>query len=60
MLEPRSFNVCKNTTVPIIVMLDHLEVDMEVLDAGIETTESNSYREVSEDNRDVNRVLAMT
>jgi len=41
-------------------MLDHLEVDMEVLDAGIETTESNSYREVSEDNRDVNRVLAMT
>ena len=40
-------------------MLGHSEVDTEVLDVGIETAESNDYKEISRDNRDVNRVLAI-
>ena len=39
-------------------MLGHLEIDMEVSDAGMKTTESNDYREVSRDYRDANDVLA--
>ena len=58
MLEPRSFDVYKNTTVPIIVMLDHLELDTEVSDAGMETAESDDCREMSRKDRDVNGMLA--
>jgi len=39
-------------------MLGHLELDMEVLDAGMETTESNDCKGVSRKNRDTNGVLA--
>ena len=56
LLEPRSFNTCKNTNtiVLIIVMLDHSEIDIEVSDTGMETTDSNDYREISRGNRDTN------
>ena len=41
-------------------MLGHLEVDMEVSDPGIETTESNDCRKMLGDNGDTNDILAMT
>ena len=59
MLEPESFDVHINAVALIIVMLDHSEVDMGVLDSGIETMESNDCKEVLEDNRDTNSMLAM-
>ncbi len=40
-------------------MLDCLEVDMEVSDTGMETAESNDYREISENDRDTKDILAM-
>ena len=59
MLELRSFDTCKNATAPIIVMLDHLELDTKVSDVGMETIESNNCRGVSKDNKDANGMLAM-
>ena len=59
LLELRSFDMCKNAAVLIIVMLGYLEVDTEVSDAGMETTESDDCREVLEDDRDANDVLAV-
>ena len=56
---PRSFDTCKNATAPIIVILDHLELDMEVLDIGMETTESNDYKEVLRNDGDTNGMLAV-
>ena len=56
--EPRSFDACKNAAAPMIAMLSHLELDTEVLDVGMETTESNYCREVSKNDRDANGVLA--
>ena len=35
------------------------EIDLEILDVGIETVESNDCREVSVANRDTNDVLAI-
>ncbi len=58
MWEPRSFDVCKNAAAPMIAMLSHLELDTEVLDVGMKTTESNDYREVFKKNGDTNGVLA--
>ena len=43
----------------MIVILGCLELDMEVLDAGMETVESNDCRGVSKKDRDVNGMLAM-
>jgi len=60
LLEPGSFNIYINVIVLIIAMLDCLEIDMEVSDAGMKTVESNDYREISENNRDTKCVLAMT
>ena len=40
-----------NATAPIIVMLDYSEIDME-------TTKSDDCREMSEDYRNFNRILA--
>ena len=54
LLEPRSFNTCKNTIALIIVMLDHSEIDIEISDTSMETTYSNDYREISRGNRDAN------
>jgi len=60
LLEPRSFDACKNAAAPIIAMLGHSELNMEVSDAGIETVESNDCREVFRKDRDTNGVLAIT
>ena len=46
-----------NITVLMIAILGHLEIDTEVLDTDMET---NNCREISEDDRDANSVLAMT
>jgi len=59
LLEPRSFDVCKNTAAPIIAMLGHLEVDTEVLNVGIEIMEFNGCREMLGGNRVANGILAM-
>jgi len=40
-------------------MLGCPELDMEVSDAGMETTESDNCREVSKKDRDTNGVLAV-
>ncbi len=58
--EPKSFDVCKNVTAPMIAMLGYLELDMEVSDAGMETIESDDCRRVSKKDRDTNGVLATT
>jgi len=58
--EPGSFDACKNTAAPMIVMLGHPELNMEVSDADMETAESNDCREESKKNGDANSVLAAT
>ena len=57
-VRARSFDVCKNAAAPMIVMLGCSELDTEVLDTGIETTESNDCREMSRKDRDTNGMLA--
>ena len=57
--KPRSFDVHKNAAAPMIVMLDRLELDMEILDVGIETVESNDCRGMSKKDGDANGVLAV-
>ena len=42
----------------MIAMLGHPELDTEVSDAGMETTESNDCREESKKDGDANGVLA--
>ena len=44
----------------MIAMLGHLELDVEVSDAGMETTESDDCRGLSKKDRDANGVLAVT
>ena len=44
----------------MIAMLGHPELDTEVSDAGMETTESNDCRGVSKKNGDANGMLAAT
>jgi len=39
--------VCKNAATPMIMMLDHSELDIEVSDVGMETAESDDCRGVS-------------
>ena len=56
--EPGSFDVCKNATASMIAMLDYSELDTEVSDAGMETTESNDCRVVSRKDGDANSMLA--
>ena len=58
LLELRSFDVHKNAVALIIAMLDCLEVDMEVLDVGIKTTDSDDCREISRNDRNANGILA--
>ena len=58
MWEPRSFDAYKHTAVLIIAILGHLELDTEISDAGMETTESNDCRGVFKKDRDANGVLA--
>ena len=42
----------------MIAMLDHLKLDTEVLDIGMETMESNDCRGLFKRDRDANGVLA--
>ena len=58
--EPGRFDTRKDTTAPMIAMLGHSELDMEVSDAGMETAESNDCRGVSKKDGDANGVLAAT
>ena len=58
--EPGSFDAYKNATAPMIAMLDHSELDMEVSDAGMEAAESDDCREESKKDGDANSVLAVT
>ena len=43
----------------MIVILGHLELDVEVSDTDMETVESDDCRAMSKNNRDANGVLAM-
>jgi len=52
--------MCKKAAAPMIIMLDHSELDTEVSDAGMETMESNDCRVVSKKDGNANGVLAMT
>jgi len=58
LLEPRSFDACKNTAAPMISMLSYSELDTEVSDAGTETAESDDCRGISRSNGDANGILA--
>ena len=57
--EPRSFDVCKNAVVLMIVILCCLELDTEVSGAGIKTEESNNCRGMLRIDGDTNSVLAV-
>ena len=59
LLEPRSFDMCKNAVALIIAMLGCSEIDMEISNTGIETTDSNDCRKISRDDEDANSMLAM-
>ena len=50
----------KNATALMIAMLDHSEIDIEILSVGMKTMESDDCREMLEDNGNVNRMLAIT
>jgi len=52
--------VCKNAAALMIAMLGYLELDIEVSDAGMETTESDDCRRLSKRDGDANGVLAAT
>ena len=59
LLEPKSFDACKNAIAPMIIMLGCSELDTEISDADMETVESNDCRGMSTKNRDANGVLAV-
>ena len=59
MLELGSFDIYKKAAASMIVMLDFLELDTEISDDSMETIEFNKYREILENNRDANSVLAV-
>ena len=43
-----------------MAMLDCLEIDIQVLDTGMEIAKFNNCRKISKDNGDANGILAMT
>ena len=57
--ESESFDACKNAAAPMIAILGHSELDTEVSDAGMETTESDDCRGESKKDGDANGVLAV-
>jgi len=59
LLELGSFDMYKKTAASMIVMINFLELDIEVSDNSIETMESNKCREILEDDKDANSVLAI-
>ena len=48
----------KNAVVPMIAMLGHFELDMEISDAGMKSVESDDSREMSRKDGDANGMLA--
>ena len=58
MWEPGSFNACKNAATLMIAMLGCLELNTEVSDVGMETTEFNDCRGMSRKDGDTNDILA--
>ena len=50
--------MCKNATALMIVISDHPELDMEISDADMKTTESNNCRGISRNDGDANGMLA--
>ena len=60
MWKPGSFDAYKNAAAPMIAMLGCSELDMEVLDVGMETAESNDCRGESKKDGDANGILAVT
>ena len=48
----------KNAAAPIIAMLGHLELDIEISNAGMKSVESNDSRGMSRKDRDANGMLA--
>jgi len=59
LFESKSFDIYKNVTTSIIVILDCLEVDIKILDIGMENTVFDEYREILESNGIANEVLAI-
>ena len=59
LLELRSFDAYKNAAVLMIAMLDHLKLDMEISDVGMEISESDDYKEMSRSDKDTNSILVM-
>ena len=59
MLEPGSFDTCKNAAAPMIAMLGFSELNIEVSNIDMETMESNDCREMSRKDRDTNSMLAV-
>jgi len=57
--EPWSFDAHKNAAAPIIMMLDHPGLSIEVSDVDMETMESDQCRGMSRKDRDANGVLAV-
>ena len=49
----------KNAAALMIAVLGYLELDIEVLNVGIKTVESDDCRGLSRDDRDANSVLAV-
>ena len=43
----------------MIAILSHLELNIEISDAGMETAESNNCREMSRNDGDANNVLVI-
>ena len=60
MLESRSFDAYRKAITLIIVILSHLEVNMEVLSTSMGTMGFDDCRELSGDDGDTNGMLAMT
>ena len=58
--KPRSFDAYKNAATPMIVMLGHLKLDIEVSDAGMEPAESNGCRRMFRKDGNANGILATT
>ena len=58
LLDSENFDVCRNVTVLIITILDCSKIDMEVSDTGMETIGTNDCRELSEDDKNTNGILA--
>ena len=59
MLESRSFDAYINTTISMIVMLGHLEINIEISGTGIETVKSDNCKEVSGNDGGTNGILAI-